>query len=101
VLRVRQVYRMDRYLGKEIIENLLVMRFANRFLSPIWNRDNIKTVQVSALNASTESIECRAQSLPPAAACVLTTPRAVWAQCESDHLQRELRRGRSEPHAVL
>jgi len=48
VLRARQVYRMDRYLGKEIIENLLVMRFANRFLSPIWNRDNIKNVQVRA-----------------------------------------------------
>ena len=44
-----QVYRMDRYLGKEIIENLLVMRFANRFLSPIWNRDNIKNVQVRSI----------------------------------------------------
>mmetsp|Transcript_2419 Transcript_2419/g.4944 ORF Transcript_2419/g.4944 Transcript_2419/m.4944 type:complete len:549 (-) Transcript_2419:147-1793(-) len=41
-----QLYRVDRYLGKEIMENLLVMRFANRFLSPLWNRDNIKTVQI-------------------------------------------------------
>eukprot|EP00959_Pyramimonas_sp_CCMP1952_P066526 1388918-Pyramimonas_sp.AAC.1 len=41
-----QLYRIDRYLGKEIMENLLVMRFANRFLSPLWNRDNIKTVQI-------------------------------------------------------
>jgi glucose-6-phosphate 1-dehydrogenase len=41
-----QLYRIDRYLGKEIMENLLVMRFANRFLSPLWNRDNIKDVQI-------------------------------------------------------
>ena len=41
-----QVYRIDRYLGKEIVENLLVMRFANRFFAPIWNRDNIKNVQI-------------------------------------------------------
>ncbi|KAK3233806.1 glucose-6-phosphate 1-dehydrogenase, cytoplasmic, variant 2 [Cymbomonas tetramitiformis] len=41
-----QVYRVDRYLGKEILENLLVMRFANRFFAPIWNRDTVNTVQI-------------------------------------------------------
>jgi len=46
VFSEEHIYRMDRYLGKEIVENLLVMRFANRFFSPIWNRDNIKNVQI-------------------------------------------------------
>ena len=40
------MYRIDRYLGKEVIDNLLVMRFANRMLTPIWNRENIANVQI-------------------------------------------------------
>ncbi|KAG6550498.1 hypothetical protein Mapa_007972 [Marchantia paleacea] len=41
-----QLYRIDHYLGKEIVQNLLVMRFANRFFIPLWNRDNIANVQI-------------------------------------------------------
>lgn len=41
-----QIYRIDHYLGKELIQNLVVMRFANRFLSPLWNRDNIHNVTI-------------------------------------------------------
>ncbi|XP_024357851.1 glucose-6-phosphate 1-dehydrogenase 6, cytoplasmic isoform X2 [Physcomitrium patens] len=41
-----QLYRIDHYLGKELVQNLLVMRFANRFFVPIWNRDNIASVQI-------------------------------------------------------
>eukprot|EP00246_Nothoceros_aenigmaticus_P008106 TRINITY_DN225_c0_g3_i1.p1 TRINITY_DN225_c0_g3~~TRINITY_DN225_c0_g3_i1.p1 ORF type:complete len:543 (+),score=92.64 TRINITY_DN225_c0_g3_i1:262-1890(+) len=41
-----QLYRIDHYLGKEIVQNLLVMRFANRFFVPLWNRDNIDNVQI-------------------------------------------------------
>ncbi|KAJ6424026.1 hypothetical protein OIU84_024911 [Salix udensis] len=41
-----QLYRIDHYLGKELVQNLLVLRFANRFFLPLWNRDNIANVQI-------------------------------------------------------
>lgn len=41
-----QIYRIDHYLGKEIVQNLLVMRFANRFFLPLWNRNNIENIQI-------------------------------------------------------
>ena len=43
----RQIFRIDHYLGKESVENLLVFRFANSFLEPIWNRNNIASVQIT------------------------------------------------------
>lgn len=44
--REDQLYRIDHYLGKELVQNLVVMRFANRFFSPIWNRDNVSNIQI-------------------------------------------------------
>ncbi|CAI9111507.1 OLC1v1011743C5 [Oldenlandia corymbosa var. corymbosa] len=41
-----QIYRIDHYLGKELVQNLLVLRFANRFFLPLWNRDHIDNVQI-------------------------------------------------------
>ncbi|KAK7381017.1 hypothetical protein VNO78_33541 [Psophocarpus tetragonolobus] len=41
-----QIYRIDHYLGKELVQNMLVLRFANRFFMPQWNRDNIANVQI-------------------------------------------------------
>ncbi|MQM11132.1 hypothetical protein Taro_044036 [Colocasia esculenta] len=41
-----QLYRIDHYLGKELVQNLLVLRFANRFFLPLWNRDNIHNIQI-------------------------------------------------------
>ena len=41
------IFRIDHYLGKEAVENLLFFRFANTFLEPIWNRNYIHSVQIT------------------------------------------------------
>ena len=43
----RQVYRIDHYLGKETVQNLLVLRFANSIFEPLWNRNYIDHVQIT------------------------------------------------------
>ncbi|CAB4945361.1 unannotated protein [freshwater metagenome] len=48
VLREEQVYRIDHYLGKETVQNLLALRFANGLFEPIWNRNHIQSVQITA-----------------------------------------------------
>ena len=51
------VYRMDHYLGKEMVQNLLVLRFANRVFEPLWNAEHIDHVQVTS--AETVGVEGR------------------------------------------
>ena len=48
VFREDQVYRIDHYLGKETVQNLLVFRFANGIFEPIWNRQYVDHVQITA-----------------------------------------------------
>lgn len=43
----RQIYRIDHYLGKETVQNMLVLRFANTIFEPIWNRNYIDHVQIT------------------------------------------------------
>ena len=43
----RDIYRIDHYLGKEPVQNLLFLRFANSFLEPIWNRNYVASVQIT------------------------------------------------------
>jgi glucose-6-phosphate 1-dehydrogenase len=43
----RSIFRIDHYLGKEAVQNLLYFRFANTFLEPIWNRNHVKDVQIT------------------------------------------------------
>src|SRR5206468_5377539 len=53
-----QVFRIDHYLGKETVQNLLVFRFANGMFEPVWNRRYIDHVQITA--AETVGVERRA-----------------------------------------
>jgi glucose-6-phosphate 1-dehydrogenase len=58
VFREFQIYRIDHYLGKETVQNLLVFRFGNSIFEPIWNRNYIDHIQITA--AETIGIEDRA-----------------------------------------
>lgn len=53
----KQIYRIDHYLGKETVQNLLVFRFANSIFEPLWNRQYIDSIQIT--NAETIGVEGR------------------------------------------
>ncbi len=53
-----QVYRIDHYLGKETVQNLLVFRFANSIFESLWNRDRVECVQITV--AESLGVEMRA-----------------------------------------
>jgi glucose-6-phosphate 1-dehydrogenase len=57
VLSEDQIYRIDHFLGKETVQNILVLRFANGIFEPLWNRDHINHVQITA--AETVGVEHR------------------------------------------
>lgn len=57
VMHERQVYRIDHYLGKETVQNILVARFANTIFEPVWNRNYIENVQITV--AETVGVETR------------------------------------------
>src|SRR5712671_1799738 len=46
IVNEHQIYRIDHYLGKETVQNILVLRFANGMFEPIWNRNHIDHVQI-------------------------------------------------------
>ena len=47
IMDEHQIYRIDHYLGKETVQNILVLRFANGMFEPIWNRNHIDHVQIT------------------------------------------------------
>jgi glucose-6-phosphate 1-dehydrogenase len=57
VLMEDQIYRIDHFLGKETVQNIMAFRFANGFFEPIWNRDRIDHVQITV--AETLGVERR------------------------------------------
>src|SRR5688572_4934717 len=52
-----QIYRIDHYLGKETVQNILAFRFANALFEPVWNRNYIDHIQITA--AETVGVESR------------------------------------------
>jgi glucose-6-phosphate 1-dehydrogenase len=58
VLDERQIYRIDHYLGKETVQNILMFRFANAVFEPVWNRRYVDHVQITV--AETLGVEHRA-----------------------------------------
>ena len=57
VLDEKQIYRIDHYLGKETVQNIMVFRFGNGIFEPLWNRDHIDHVQITV--AETVGVEQR------------------------------------------
>ena len=56
-LQEHQIYRMDHFLGKETVQNIMALRFANGLFEPLWNRQHIDHVQITA--AETVGVERR------------------------------------------
>tara|TARA_Y100001970_G_C14259029_1_gene877971 strand:- start:14185 stop:15708 length:1524 start_codon:yes stop_codon:yes gene_type:complete len=54
----KQIFRIDHYLGKETVQNILVLRFANTIFEPIWNRNYISNIQITS--GETVGVEDRA-----------------------------------------
>ena len=46
-LRESQLYRIDHYLGKETVQNILALRFSNGIFEPLWNRNHVSSIQIS------------------------------------------------------
>ncbi|PZP40105.1 MAG: glucose-6-phosphate dehydrogenase [Pseudomonas fluorescens] len=61
-----QIYRIDHFLGKETVQNIFALRFGNSLFEPIWNREHIESVQITA--AETVGVEGRGSFYEPTGA---------------------------------
>ena len=77
-LAEKQIYRIDHFLGKETVQNIMVLRFANGMFEPIWNRHHIDHVQITA--AETVSVENRGKLYDAPAPCATWCP-TICSSC--------------------
>jgi glucose-6-phosphate 1-dehydrogenase len=76
ILAERQIYRIDHYLGKETVQNILVFRFANGIFEPIWNRHYVDHVQITV--AETLGVERRGRYYDRAGALCDMVPNHLF-----------------------
>ena len=79
VARESQLYRIDHFLGKETVQNIMALRFANGMFEPMWNREHIDHVQITAVE--TVGVEHRADTTmrrAPSATRCRTTCCSSW-----------------------
>ncbi len=76
VMDERQIFRIDHFLGKETVQNIMVARFASGLFEPIWNRDHIDHVQITA--AETVGVEGRGSFYESAGALRDMTPNHMF-----------------------
>src|SRR3984885_4682386 len=75
-LQERQIYRIDHFLGKETVQNIMALRFANGLFEPLWNRQQIDHVQITA--AETVGVEHRGKFYEKTGALRDTVPNHVF-----------------------
>ena len=88
----QDVFRIDHYLGKETVQNLLALRFANELFEPIWNRHHIDSVQITMaedVGIGSRAALLRADRRRPRRAA---EPPAAAARADRDGGARQLRR---------
>ncbi len=77
VLREDQIYRIDHYLGKETVQNILAFRFANGIFEPVWNRRYVDHVQVTV--AEELGVEMRGDYYENAGAFAIWCPTTSFS----------------------
>jgi glucose-6-phosphate 1-dehydrogenase len=75
-LQEHQIYRMDHFLGKETVQNIMALRFANGLFEPLWNRQHIDHVQITA--AETVGVERRGKFYEPTGALRDMVPNHIF-----------------------